>query len=203
MAPTPSEKDKASGEPRQRKRPGRVPVSCAECRRLKLRCDRKVPCETCVKRGCAAICPEGSLTTGKGNRLALADAEELHKKIECLQNRSAALEDALRTLQAVVCDEPHPLLRDESMQANLERPSSYPPDGPLLSQEDEEILDSFGTLTLGLRGESRFFGQTSRSEDRIDLYAGTREKSTLDNQHVSTCLCGALPGSKYGAGCSL
>ncbi|KAF8131479.1 hypothetical protein EV363DRAFT_165999 [Boletus edulis] len=27
---------------KERKKPGRVPTSCAECRRLKLRCDRKV-----------------------------------------------------------------------------------------------------------------------------------------------------------------
>lgn len=28
--------------------------------RLKLRCDRAVPCGSCVKRGCAAICPDGT-----------------------------------------------------------------------------------------------------------------------------------------------
>ncbi|KAI0038820.1 hypothetical protein FA95DRAFT_1567539 [Auriscalpium vulgare] len=38
------------------KRRPRVPVSCAECRRLKIRCDRQAPCETCTKKGCAAIC---------------------------------------------------------------------------------------------------------------------------------------------------
>lgn len=27
--------------------------------RLKLRCDRAIPCGSCVKRGCAAICPDG------------------------------------------------------------------------------------------------------------------------------------------------
>ncbi|OBZ79070.1 putative transcriptional regulatory protein C1F7.11c [Grifola frondosa] len=125
MAPVKSaEKDKdrtANGDPKPRRRPGRVPVSCAECRRLKLRCDRKVPCETCVKRGCAAICPEGSLTTGKGNRLALADAEELHKKIEQLRSRSTALEDALRSLQAAVSDEPHALLQDDAVAGAAKR----------------------------------------------------------------------------------
>lgn len=68
--------------------------------RLKLRCDRVFPCSSCTrfsifatsfcnphcafwdlwqwithslgkKRGCAAICPDGALTTGKGNRQAL------------------------------------------------------------------------------------------------------------------------------------
>lgn len=27
--------------------------------RLKLRCDRNIPCSSCVKRGCGAICPDG------------------------------------------------------------------------------------------------------------------------------------------------
>lgn len=53
---------------------GRGQVACAECRRfdnffytvkflfmaflrLKVRCDKKIPCGSCVKRGCAAICP--------------------------------------------------------------------------------------------------------------------------------------------------
>lgn len=29
-------------------------------KRLKLRCDRAIPCGSCVKRGCAAICPDGA-----------------------------------------------------------------------------------------------------------------------------------------------
>ncbi|TCD62867.1 hypothetical protein EIP91_006273 [Steccherinum ochraceum] len=155
----------SSAPQKQRKRPGRVPVSCAECRRLKLRCDRKVPCETCVKRGCSAICPEGSLTTGKGSRLAFADAEELHKKIDRLRKRNTSLEDALRVLQSAVSDDQHPLLMDDAMDdRDPSRHKSAPLTGPPLSREDEEFLDAFGTLTLGLRGESRFFGQTSRSE---------------------------------------
>ncbi|KAH9044221.1 hypothetical protein EDB84DRAFT_1470079, partial [Lactarius hengduanensis] len=51
-------------------------LSCAECRRLKLRCSRVFPCASCVKKGCAAICPKGeypgvarvsSLTTSEGS----------------------------------------------------------------------------------------------------------------------------------------
>ncbi|KAI0640171.1 fungal-specific transcription factor domain-containing protein [Trametes polyzona] len=170
--PPVKEKDSPDGEPRQRKRPGRVPVSCAECRRLKLRCDRKVPCETCMKRGCAALCPDGQLITGgKGTRQAVADVEELKKKIEQLKKRSATLEDALRSIQAAVSDEPHPLLREGengSSSSSANSPASQtngsPIEGPSLSADEEEVLDAFGTLTLGLRGETRFFGQTSRSE---------------------------------------
>ncbi|EIW63909.1 uncharacterized protein TRAVEDRAFT_157688 [Trametes versicolor FP-101664 SS1] len=173
--PPVKEKDSPDGEPRQRKRPGRVPVSCAECRRLKLRCDRKVPCETCTKRGCAALCPDGQLITGgKGTRQAVADVEDLKNKIDQLKGRSAALENALRTIQAAISDEPHPLLREGENGAGsggsaAESPSSShangsPGDIPALSADEEDVLDAFGTLTLGLRGETRFFGQTSRSE---------------------------------------
>ena len=34
-------------------------MACAECHRMKVRCDRAVPCSTCVKRGCAVLCPNG------------------------------------------------------------------------------------------------------------------------------------------------
>ncbi|KAH9897653.1 fungal-specific transcription factor domain-containing protein [Cubamyces lactineus] len=175
--PPVKEKDATEGEPRQRKRPGRVPVSCAECRRLKLRCDRKVPCETCTKRGCAALCPDGQLITGgKGTRQAVADVEDLKKKIEQLQNRSKTLEDALRTIQAAVSDEQHPLLVEgengaasspsASASASMSSPSSNESasEAPSLTVEEADVLDAFGTLTLGSKGESRYFGQTSRSE---------------------------------------
>ncbi|KAH7870937.1 uncharacterized protein C8R40DRAFT_616952 [Lentinula edodes] len=45
-----------------------VPLSCCECRRLKLRCDRTFPCGSCKKRGVSDICPDGVLVSGKGTR---------------------------------------------------------------------------------------------------------------------------------------
>jgi hypothetical protein len=35
-------------------------LSCAECRRLKLKRDKKIPCSSCVRRGCESICPLGT-----------------------------------------------------------------------------------------------------------------------------------------------
>ncbi|KAK7050534.1 fungal-specific transcription factor domain-containing protein [Favolaschia claudopus] len=40
-------------------------TSCMECRRLKLRCDRIFPCSSCIRRGCANLCPNGTLEKGK------------------------------------------------------------------------------------------------------------------------------------------
>ncbi|KIK61368.1 hypothetical protein GYMLUDRAFT_42954 [Collybiopsis luxurians FD-317 M1] len=39
--------------------------SCAECRRLKLKCDRIFPCSACIRRGCGNLCPTGTLEKGK------------------------------------------------------------------------------------------------------------------------------------------
>ncbi|KAG7100165.1 hypothetical protein E1B28_001945 [Marasmius oreades] len=167
-----------------RRRPGRVPTSCAECRRLKLRCDKKVPCEKCVSRGCGAICPDGSLTTWKGNRLVLANTAELHERIDTLCGRIRELETALRTLQIQVSDEPHPLLSADLLQlkapqSNLPPKASSPattdpqtsspascspPEEPQDMDEDEILVDAFGTLSIGVNGESTFLGKTARSE---------------------------------------
>lgn len=71
-------------------------LSCKECRRLKLRCDREFPCQSCCKRGCAEICPEGSLTSGRGSRFILANTEQLHTKIQQLSERVRVLEQAVQ-----------------------------------------------------------------------------------------------------------
>ncbi|CCL98901.1 uncharacterized protein FIBRA_00908 [Fibroporia radiculosa] len=129
----------------------------------------------------------GSLTTGKGNRLALADAEELHKKIDRLRSRSAALEDALRTLQASVCDEPHPLLaQEDGMQVSpSERSSASPAHASSAPREDEDFIDVFGTLTVGVRGESKFYGPTSRSEYLIHAPARGVPCTQIQFPHIS------------------
>ncbi|KAH9854705.1 hypothetical protein C2E23DRAFT_817633 [Lenzites betulinus] len=84
------------------------PLSCGECRRLKLKCDRVFPCQSCCKRGCAEICPDGALTGGKGSRFILANTEQLHEKIKSMSGRIRELEDALGEVSPG-----HGLLRDE------------------------------------------------------------------------------------------
>ncbi|KXN83105.1 hypothetical protein AN958_01776 [Leucoagaricus sp. SymC.cos] len=80
------------------KKPGgkKAPLSCCECRRLKLKCDRNFPCASCKKRGCAEICPDGVLVSGKGTRFILANTEQLHAKIQEMSDRIRHLEDSIR-----------------------------------------------------------------------------------------------------------
>lgn len=62
------EKDAVTKAQEQEFKRARGAISCAECRRLKLKCDKTVPCGSCKRRGCESICPNGSLTTGQGTR---------------------------------------------------------------------------------------------------------------------------------------
>ncbi|KAI0065627.1 hypothetical protein BV25DRAFT_1714330 [Artomyces pyxidatus] len=160
--PPPDAASPATMSPRQRRRS--AALSCAECRRLKLRCSRVFPCTSCVKKGCAAICPDGSLTTGKGNRFILANTEVLHDKIGSLSSRVRQLEDALAEANSYHSNERHPLLTDELLQIKrpLEREARN--EMPALPEaEAAETIDAVGSLSISDTGRTSFFGQTANS----------------------------------------
>ncbi|KAF7366478.1 Fungal-trans domain-containing protein [Mycena sanguinolenta] len=156
-------------------------LSCAECRRLKLKCDKTVPCSSCKRRGCSAICPNGSLITGQGTRFVLADTEKLHNKIATMSDRIRNLEDALAILQSTVTTEPHPLLNREllSIKSSIELHSAVEgaDDGssPAAnggaangeSDDFDEYIDAFGTLAIREDGAATFYGRSAGSESLL------------------------------------
>ncbi|KAJ7460579.1 fungal-specific transcription factor domain-containing protein [Mycena latifolia] len=140
-------------------------LSCAECRRLKLKCSRVFPCSNCVKKGCAAICPDGSLTTGKGNRFVLANTEVLHDKIGELANRVRQLEDGLAQSHSLHSLQPHPLLAPEllNIKRPLERERLNAPPKQEKPDTSNEGVDAMGSLSISDGGRSKFFGQAANS----------------------------------------
>ncbi|EIW75306.1 hypothetical protein CONPUDRAFT_140195 [Coniophora puteana RWD-64-598 SS2] len=143
-------------------------ISCAECRRLKIKCDKQIPCQSCQRRGCAALCPNGSLATGQGTRFVLAATEHFHRRITKMSDRIRLLEDALASLQSQHSSEPHPLLRDDLLGVNQRDDEAALAAGAegLLEGfvQPADIIDSFGTLSITDRGVSRFFGPTGGTE---------------------------------------
>ncbi|KAF9055205.1 hypothetical protein BDZ89DRAFT_1124982 [Hymenopellis radicata] len=135
-------------------RRARGEISCAECRRLKLKCDKKLPCGSCIRRGCPSICPNGSLATGQGTRFVLADTSQLHNKISEMGQRIRQLEDALAIFQAGVSTEVHPLLREDLLAIK------FGPDATQTTETEKrtkdlsiDSIDALGTLTIGDRGK--------------------------------------------------
>ncbi|TFK26171.1 hypothetical protein FA15DRAFT_637937 [Coprinopsis marcescibilis] len=155
--------------PTKKRRKGATRLSCAECRRLKLRCDRAIPCSSCVKRGCGAICPDGSLTTGQGNRFVLATTQELHEKINELCQRVRDLEDALRASHNKVSQETHPLLTEDllKVKAPLQRetPQNLRTSNGHIKEEETnpDVVDAFGSLSISLSGRTKYFGHIASS----------------------------------------
>ncbi|KAH9975864.1 hypothetical protein BGW80DRAFT_1436388 [Lactifluus volemus] len=178
-SPPPKRRDPSPSptpEPAKKRRRGATRLSCAECRRLKLRCDRAIPCGSCVKRGCGAICPDGSLTTGQGNRFILASTQELHEKITELCSRIRDLEDALRTSHIQNSSEPHPLLSEEQLRIKAPLQREAPPRNPTtIHQQEEEnnpdVIDSFGTLAINGSGHTNYYGQFANSWNEMECEA--------------------------------
>ncbi|KAH9029148.1 hypothetical protein EDB85DRAFT_1867407 [Lactarius pseudohatsudake] len=135
-------------------------ITCAECRRLKIKCDKQIPCQSCQRRGCASLCPNGLLATGQGTRFVIAATEHLHRRIDRMGGRIRELEDALAVLQGSHSSEPHPLLCEGS-HVDTDKPNEQPQ-----ASKDEgadEVTRSLGTLTVSDHGISRFFGSTGGS----------------------------------------
>ncbi|GLB45253.1 putative fungal specific transcription factor [Lyophyllum shimeji] len=151
-------------------------VSCAECRRLKIKCDKQIPCQSCQRRGCAALCPNGSLSTGQGTRFVLAATEHLHRRIARLSNRIRQLEDALAALQAQHSSEPHPLLHhdlvtgeddDALVSMNVAEDGNVGAGEKAQGHGHGEVIEALGTLSISDHGISRFFGPTGGSESLL------------------------------------
>ncbi|KAK0484537.1 hypothetical protein IW261DRAFT_1457256 [Armillaria novae-zelandiae] len=146
-------------------------IACAECRRLKIRCDRMVPCSTCVKRGCAPLCPNGTVPPGQGSRFVLAATEHLQSTLKKLEDRMHSLEDAIAIVYGAESDSPHPLL----VKCKDEEVEEEPPNLKSTKEEAEEkdgdspaLLDALGTLYIDNDGWNRFFGPSGGAESLLN-----------------------------------
>ncbi|KAF5382926.1 hypothetical protein D9757_006304 [Collybiopsis confluens] len=141
-------------------------LSCAECRRLKLRCDRLIPCGSCSRRGCASICPSGVLEAGAGHvHQGGMRVGQLRTKISIMAGRIRELEAAL--------GEGHSLLEDRLLR--IGRIDEEPPEEPPTTGISQ--LDGLGTLTLGENGEASYFGTSGGNESLI-----AREMMNVSNE---------------------
>ncbi|KAJ7619360.1 fungal-specific transcription factor domain-containing protein [Roridomyces roridus] len=165
-------------------------LSCAECRRLKLKCDKSVPCGSCVRRGCESICPCGILSAGQGTRFILADTDQLHAKIAEMSQRIRQLEEALAILQGVVSAERHPLLAADLL--GIKFAAEAPKRTKLPDTEQEQAIDALGTLTLGDSGEVKYFGRSAGTETLL-LRAEADDNSDDEDEDLLDALSPISP----------
>ncbi|KAJ6496313.1 fungal-specific transcription factor domain-containing protein [Mycena sanguinolenta] len=127
---------------------GRLLSACAECQRLKLRCDRKgPPCGSCIHRRCDSICPAGTLiSTGRGKRSVMSHVPELNSVITEMGERIRQLQEAL-----IVAGVPA-----QKQKIFLATDFTHLPETTPAQKRD--IL---GSLSVNRHGEAVYFGPTA------------------------------------------
>jgi hypothetical protein len=99
----------------------------------------------------------------------LASTQELHEKISELSTRVRELEDALRSSHAQLSPEQHPLLTEDLLRikAPLQRETPSMRNSTVHPHKEEEVnpdvVDAFGSLSLGLSGRAKYYGQIANS----------------------------------------
>ncbi|KAF8174813.1 fungal-specific transcription factor domain-containing protein [Mycena galopus ATCC 62051] len=130
-------------------------MACAECQKRKLKCDKKFPCSSCVRRGRANICPTGDMGfIGRGRRIMRSQSLELSKVIHRMGNRIHELETAVAHAHADSSDSTHPLLRDEllAIKSTNELPRSSTGCTP------GQSATTSGALAVNASGTPHYFG---------------------------------------------
>ncbi|KAH8825485.1 fungal-specific transcription factor domain-containing protein [Flagelloscypha sp. PMI_526] len=127
-------------------------VACAECKRTKLKCDKKIPCSTCVRRDCSGLCPTGVLVSRKESKTFLVEGSSgrrAQREITRLRERNLQLEEGLAAAHSHHSVDIHPLL-SETLQKGAQ-------DDP----EVDKVAEVLGTLAVGEAGELRYFGPSA------------------------------------------
>ncbi|KAL1410582.1 hypothetical protein Q8F55_004595 [Vanrija albida] len=80
--PPPPENERYSIREERR---SRKQLSCAECHRLKLKCDRQVPCSNCVRRECTELCPNSVRVKKSRNEAEGQVVSELRERLAAIE----------------------------------------------------------------------------------------------------------------------
>ncbi|KAI5992291.1 hypothetical protein F5J12DRAFT_786194 [Pisolithus orientalis] len=150
-------------------------ISCAECRRLRIKCNKQIPCQSC-RHSCTTVTTNTFTrihSEGVAQHYVPMEAftqvkelatEHLHRRVSRMSERIWQLEDALSELQARYSTEPHPLLRPDLLGASQHDNVSLPcANNPEVAEPTSELVESLGTLSISDGGASRFFGPTGGS----------------------------------------
>ncbi|QRV84968.1 Fungal specific transcription factor domain [Ceratobasidium sp. AG-Ba] len=116
--------DKASAGIRSR-----ITVVCAECKRLKLKCDRRAPCSSCVKRETTARCVYSAAAAEK------IDVQSLH-------NRVSALEESWRSWTNTQPGQTPTIPAPHANQNNTQPPPPPPPPPAIVAGGPDDVASA-------------------------------------------------------------
>lgn len=130
-------------------------LSCAKCRRLKLKCSRVWPCTSCVRRKCAHICPDEML---KDIRPRNKEINDLKDRIRELESRLAKYGDELRGNVDGEGQRSHDVTPEE-------QPAQFEgfnlPSSQAAHPGASDVVEVMGTLMISTDGSSRYLGKSA------------------------------------------
>ncbi|KAJ7166140.1 hypothetical protein C8R46DRAFT_1192555 [Mycena filopes] len=133
--------------PDSRRPKGPKKRTCAECQRLKLKCDKEIPCGSCVRRECGKICPTGTMRScGRGKRSVMVDVTDLTNVMTTMGDRIRQLEKAIATASG------------SHLLSSVPRPELAAGDA-----------DALGFFSVDEDGEAMYFGPTGGYEALIAI----------------------------------
>ncbi|XAO22860.1 hypothetical protein I312_104172 [Cryptococcus bacillisporus CA1280] len=196
-------------EPPKKKRKKRKPLNCAECRRLKLKCSREVPCSNCTRRGCISQCLGGDMDEHQNDnrRSTPSHHDQANTPDEAATLRVSQGETGVAREQISVSDGDRssgspegppeilptfvPSATSVHFAASQQTVPSLSPHSLPCSDRTAFQERSFGSLRIGRDGRSRYLGPTAASQwlrdvnDR-EIPSLSRAASPMANQsHAS------------------
>ncbi|KAF4619863.1 hypothetical protein D9613_005134 [Agrocybe pediades] len=155
-------------------RRARGEISCAECRRYTF------PARKATLAFAEVVRP--SVQTVAWPQVKGLDTSQLHTKIAEMGQRIRQLEDALAIFQSGVSSECHPLLKEELLAIKFGPEKGYVPqkEPPVRKESTEPPIDAFGTMTIGDRGEAKYFGPSAGSET-LFMAGADLEQGSMDD----------------------
>ncbi|KAI0041613.1 hypothetical protein FA95DRAFT_1468689, partial [Auriscalpium vulgare] len=123
---------------------------------------RGIPCQSCIRRGCDAICPSGSLAATKGSKALMAHAQQLTEQVKTMSTRINELEAALKKQQGM-SSAPQLLLRDAGRQDPLADSSDLE---AKYEADLESVSVNLGSIAIGCDGNTKYHGETVDAEVR-------------------------------------
>ncbi|RAH51386.1 Zn(II)2Cys6 transcription factor [Aspergillus brunneoviolaceus CBS 621.78] len=137
----------------------RVPRTCIQCARRKVKCSKKIPCDACIRRGESAACAREVVKVHGKVTVAVdeEDSDESESTLNCrLVQENLSLKTRIRQLESV-------LQRPEA-ETEVFRPVP----AAERSHSLEKILNDFQRLPFGLLAESSHDGGVDPLRPRDD-----------------------------------
>ncbi|KAF9499385.1 hypothetical protein BDN71DRAFT_1384144, partial [Pleurotus eryngii] len=111
--------------------------------------NRVFPCQSCIRRGCAHLCPNGTLASTKGNKVLMAHVNRLTEQVKILTKRVHELESSLAS-RGQYRPENHSGVDNVSAEH--------------WTQEIQGVSDTIGTLSIGVNGQIKYHGGSAGSK---------------------------------------